>query len=303
MVPGPRDTRRRLALALACTLLAASPAAARSVIADPPPWRILDDEPTFSILFDASDDGESGWSSRRTGLMVRLRTAGETRAYARWSHVNYDDAGLDATARWPDITPPDADAAALEQLADWNGLDRHNGWDRPEFGLLGRTNWPLVGPVSYAVSAWLPFASNELYPYAARSISARLAVRREVAVGGPLTLALDGVLARDMAPGGDLLAEDAMTGWSGGGVMARLRPGASWLLEGGLSIAGSGEASLRMLTLEAERALGSESRLRLRIEHLPGDEEDRPFATRVIAVWSLALPGGEETGDDTLDEH
>jgi hypothetical protein len=303
MAPGPRDILRRVALALTWTLLAAAPAAARSVVVDPPPWRILDDEPTLSVLLDMSDDGDSGWSSSRTGVMFRLRTSGETRAYARWAHVRYDDAGLDASARWPGIVPPeeDSDAAALAEQADWNVLDRHVGWDRPEFGLLGRTRWPLVGPVSYAVSAWLPFASNELYPYAARSISARFAVRREIAFGEPLALVLDAFLSRDMAPGGDLLSEDAMSGWTGGGALVRLRPGGSWLLETGVSTAGSGEASLKVLTLEAGRSLGEDARLRLRIEHLPGDEGDRPFATRVIAVWSLALPGGEETGDETLE--
>lgn len=309
MAPGRHDRRNQIVLTLVGMLFAATSAQALSVTNEPTPWHLLDDESSLAVTIGLSDDERTGWSSNHAGLMFRLPTGERTRAYARWFHVVYDDAGVNASDRWPEIgvmepvevAIPDGELRQSDEVLLWNVLDRHVGWSRPEFGILGSMQWPLLGGLNYAASAWLPFASNELYPYAARSISGRIALRKELDLGPAFTLAFDGFLTRDMAPGGDLLTEDAMVGWSGGGAVLRVNPGGTWRLEGGLSAASSNQTVLELLRIEAGRSLGEGLRCRLCLEHHLGDDQDRPFATRVLAVWSLALPGGEESGDDLLE--
>ena len=225
MAPGRHDRRNQIVLTLVGMLFAATSAQALSVTNEPTPWHLLDDESSLAVTIGLSDDERTGWSSNHAGLMFRLPTGERTRAYARWFHVVYDDAGVNASDRWPEIgvmepvevAIPDGELRQSDEVLLWNVLDRHVGWSRPEFGILGSMQWPLLGGLNYAASAWLPFASNELYPYAARSISGRIALRKELDLGPAFTLAFDGFLTRDMAPGGDLLTEDAMVGWSGGG--------------------------------------------------------------------------------------
>ena len=306
MARGRHDLTGLLGLGSLGLLLVVATASARSVSEDPVPWYLLIEPTSLTVDVAVGDDPRSGWTSNRTGLMFRLPTGDRTRAYARWSHVAYDDAGFDATSRWNDIGMtepldpliPDGEQGDTEGVRNWNVLDRHAGWNRPEFGILGPTAWPLIGEVTYAASAWLPFAANELYPYAARSISIRGALRKEFALTSIGSLALAGFVVRDMSPGGDLLADRAMTGWTGGDLSLRLIPDAVWRIEGGWSLAVSDEVDLSLLHLEAGRSLGEGLRCRLLLEHHLGDPDDRPFATRIAAVWSLALPGGEETEDE-----
>lgn len=285
------------ALLLAVTICtAATVAAARTPLVDDPPWHLLDTGRSVSLAASAGIDEASDWSISRTGITTPLPSGADTRAYARWSFVVIDRAASPAAVRWPDIVGPDADPV---DVAEWNNDVNAAGWDRPEVGLLARTRWPLVGDLDYAVSAWMPFADNGLYPLAVRGISLRAALRKCVGLGWA-TAELRAARTEDLGAAGDLLADEAVAGADAVGAWLRATPLEGWTVVCGWDRSWSGDVELDRIAAGLARST-SAGALALRFEHHPGSDGDRPYGSRVIAGVTLRLGRGEEDEDADAD--
>ncbi|HPF35796.1 MAG TPA: hypothetical protein PLH84_10275 [Candidatus Krumholzibacteria bacterium] len=281
-----------LTLALLASLPAAVPAA--SLWLDDPPWRELESPSAVALAADVLDDPRTGWHVAAGTLTATLaRREGRT-LYARWSHLSFSQPGGRLAARWPELLSDELDA---DEAESWPGEARLSGWGRPEVGAVGALALPGLGPSAYAASVWLPMAEEALYPFAARALSLRLSLRRELSVAPGILLGLeagriltaglsDGVLADAAFPGGGEAGADL--GWRRGGV----------LLRAGYRTGRAGQTGWRA---EASLPVGP-GRVRADWELVDADPETRLYRTRLRLGWSLPLPPLEETEHDPEPE-
>lgn len=295
MVPGPGSARTAAAVAL-CVLAVAAAASARSPETEAPPWSLLDDGAGWSVQASLAEDDATQWSATRVGLTLPAGRTGSSRIYVRWGHVSFDDAGLHAADRWPSIVAvDDPDTVALDL---WRANDRHAGWDRPEVGLVGRSRWPLIGDARHALSMWMPFASNELYPYAVRGVSARAALRREVGLGSRAALVLGASRTVDTGAAGDMLGDGAVGGRDAFSAEAVVRPGGGWIVTAAFRVEESDDDSRRVAALQASHRRSDGACWSLRAERHVGDDGDRPWDARVLLTWSPPATPEQETADE-----
>ena len=208
------------------------------------------------------------------------------RIYLRWRHLSFHTDGLGVLTRWSEVAPTDDAGDPVD--AGWPGESSIAGWGRPEVGLLAPLHLPLVGESAFCGEVALPFARNDLYPFAARSSSLRLALRRTFR----LAPRLDGVLAHErvlnMGAAGEDLTDEAFPeqgAWSGALAWRFADAGALRLTA---REAGDDDRRLRVVL---DLPLGDRRVLSLGATRALGDDADRLFATR----FTLALTIGSAT--------
>jgi len=281
-------SRRRPAAACACLVLAALlPAAAPAAApwAEPLPWEAMTGDTGFTFDVQRFDDPESDWQVDAFGLTSVMSQGDVNRIYLRWRHLTFHTAGRSALARWPEAVPPVAEGETPD--LDWPGEDGVSGWGRPELGLLAPLRLPLIGDSLFGGEVALPFAPNALYPFAARSTSVRLALRRAFRLGERLSGALVFEQVMNMGAAGEELADEAfpeLTVW-GGSLAWRLAPAAE--LRFSARDAGAGEC--RRLRLTLDLPWGEGRGLTLGLMRGLADAEDRLFATHATVAVSIAL--------------
>ena len=251
---------------------------------EPLPWDALASEPGFTFDAQRFDDPDSGWQVDAFGLTTVVAQGAANRIYLRWRHLSFHTDGLGVMARWSEVAPPSEGDDAVD--TDWPGESSIAGWGRPEIGLLAPMRLPLVGESVFCGEVALPFARNDLYPFAARSTSLRFALRRTFR----LAPGLDGALAHErilnMGAAGEDLADEAFPeqgAWSGA-LACRFTDACALRL----TVRDAGDED-RRLRLVLDLPLGGRRILSLGATRALGDEEDRLFANR----FTLALTIGK----------
>lgn len=284
----PRIRTRLLPPLLLLAAAAAAPAA--DPWTDAPPWTMLERPVAYAVEADVLDDPASGWHVGAGTLTASLGGGEGRAAYLRWSHLSFARAGGALADRWPELLPADMDPAAA---AAWPGEERLSGWGRPEVGVLGRLSLPLLGPSAYAASAWLPLTDDALYPFAARALSLRLSLRRDLALGAGTVLGLEAGHTLTAAMADDVLAPEAYAGSDEAALHLSLPLGRLRL-----------EASYRTGRLGQSGAAASVSlpagpgTARLGLELNDADPAERLYRTRVRLGWSVPVPPAKETPDE-----
>lgn len=274
------------ASALLCCLLTSSVSfAAPGLLIETLPWDALDGPSAFEAGFARYEDGRSGWRVDDLGLQ-HVGTRGEDgRWFLGWHHLSFSSAELPVLERWPGPAGPDA-------VEGWPGESRVAGWGRPEIGLLDRVDLPLIGRSAIGLGAALPFASNTLYPFAARSTSLRLHLRRSIALGDAWRLHLDAGRVLSIGAAGEELHEDAFS------PQTRLGGALEWRRDGRsvhLGWTGQGDDSRR---IEGRLGWPLDDRVTLAFTavHEEADAADRLFGTRYgVSIRILGL--GAVAGD------
>ncbi|MBC8424181.1 hypothetical protein H8E07_08670 [bacterium] len=287
---GSRSRARRHAAACACaflTLATLLPAAVMAAApwAEPLPWEAVTGDTGFTFDVQRFDDPDSGWQVDAFGMTSVMHQGEVNRVYVRWRHLDFHTAGRSALARWPEAVPPVADGETPD--LSWPGEHSVAGWGRPELGLLAPLSLPLIGDSLFGGEVALPFARNALYPFAARSTSLRLALRRVFRLGERLTGALVCERVLNMSAAGEDLADEAfadLTVW--GGSLA-WRPARSADLR--LSARDAGPGECRRLRLSLTVPWGEGRGFTLGLMRGLADAEDRLFATQVTVAVSIAL--------------
>ncbi|MBU0743129.1 hypothetical protein KKG45_13370 [bacterium] len=292
---GPR--RRVSAPAVSCALIflftCCLPTAPRAAPwAEPLPWDALTDDAGFTFEAQRFDDPDSGWQVDALGMMSVVPHGAVNRVYLRWRHLNFNTGGHSVLARWPETVPPYGEGGQPD--LGWPGETAIAGWGRPELGLLAPLRLPLLGASAFCGEVALPFARNALYPFAARSTSLRLALRRPLRLGDHLTCAVVCEQVMNMAAAGEDLAEAAfpsLTAWGGSLEWSFARAGVLRL-----SARDAGGGASRRLRLTLNLPLGDRRSLALGVMRGLGDAEDRLFATRFTVAMSIGMaapPVGE----------
>lgn len=283
----------RLLITLLCTYLpSAAVSGGPGPWAEPLPWDSLDHDPGFRFEAQRFDDAASGWQADVLGLTSVVARGPRNRLYVRWRYLSLHTAGRPVFARWPGLAP-DVDGGADP---DWPGESAISGWGRPELGLLAPLGLPLLGESVFCGEAALPFARNDLYPYAARSASLRLALRRKIALSPGLALSLGVEQVMNMGAAGEDLSDEAFPSrgaW--GGTLA-------WRLGGDRRLALDGRATddgaSRRLGLTLTWPLGEDRRLDIGLLHSLADEEDRLYGTRLSVGVTVGLADAERPRDE-----
>jgi len=280
-----------------CICLPASLQAAASW-AEPLPWDTLGTDPGFTFGFQRFDDTTSNWQVDAFTLMSVVRQGAANRFYLRWRHLDFNTGGVPLFTRWPDVAPSlEGDE---EPDPDWPGETGIAGWGRPELGLLAPIELPLLGASVFCGEIALPFASNDLYPFAARSVTIRFGLQRSIALRENFTLALRGEqLLNTDAAGEDLSGEafPAQTAW-GAGLDWRLSGERALRLEGLSTL----DAESGRLRLTLQLPLGDDRRLAVGVMHSLADEADRLFETRISASVTIGMPGPPSSDSETQDQ-
>jgi len=280
-------TAGRFALTAAlCTLLASAvPAAAPWD--DDLPWPFLDDGRAFRVTASRYDDPSSGWNLGVLEVATVLRRDGRGVAYLRWPHLDFASGDLPVLERWPDATGEGA-------TAGWPGETQVSGWGRPAAGWLGRMRAPLLGPLVCGAELAMPFASNALYPFAARSIALRLQARREWRFSERVTLEAGGGRTLNLGAAGDVFSASAFPGRSELSAGLAWRPAPATAV-GLAAVRGVGGRDSRRLRLALELPLRGELRLQAGWTREFADAPDRLFRYGFclgLALPALVVPGG-----------
>ena len=147
----------------------------------------------------------------------------------------------------------------------------------------------------------LPFARNALYPFAARSATVRLALRRAFRLGEGLDAALVCEQVFNTSAAGDDLADEAFpdpTAW--GASLTWTLPREAALT---LSARDDGAAGHRRLQLALDLPWGEGRGLTLGVMRALGDAADRLFATRAaLAVTFVLSPPPADAPDASPEE-
>lgn len=280
---------------LALTLLAVpAVAGAASLWLDDPPWRELDAPSAVGLAADILDDPRSGWHVAAGTLTATVaRREGRT-VYARWSHLNFTHPAGGLRDRWPEVFSEELESTEPEV---WDQETRLSGWGRPEFGVVGGVVLPGLGPSAYAASVWLPLAKEALYPFAARALSVRVSLRRELALAAGWTLGLEAGRIMTTGMSDDVFVDEAFPG--GGEAAADM----AWELGPAVLRCGyrTGRAGLTGWRAGASMAAGP-GRVRLDWERIDADRDARLYRTRIRLGWSLPLPPLEESTDESDPE-
>ena len=285
----------RLTLLLILCLLPAVVCGGQSPRAEPLPWEALERDPGFTFGVQRFDDPDSDWQVDAFTLTSVLAQGERNRLYLRWRYLTLHTDGYPVFARWPDLVPDTEDEVA----EDWPGESAVSGWGRPEIGLLAPMALPLLGAGIFCGEAALPFARNDLYPFASRSASLRFALNRPISLGPELALGLRAERAVNLGAAGEELGDAAFASrmiWGGALV---------WRPEGSgrrLELAGrvSGDA-LRRLGLTIAWPLGEDRRLEFGLLHNFADAADRLYRTRLQLGFSVGLAGADLGPDETGD--
>jgi len=295
-----RPAGLRTVFCLVITLCLCIPASLEAAApwAEPLPWDALDTDPGFAFGFQRFDDTTSNWQVDAFTLMSVVRQGTANRLYLRWRHLDFNTGGLPLFTRWPDVAPSlEGDE---EPDPDWPGETGIAGWGRPELGLLAPVNLPLLGASVFCGEVALPFASNDLYPFAARSVTLRIGLQRPIVLRDDFTLALRGEQVLNASAAGEDFAEEAFpaqTVW-GAGLDWRFSMDSILRLEGRTT----SDAESRRLRLTLQLPLGDYRRLAVGVMHSLADEADRLFETRISASVTIGMPGPPNLDPETLDQ-
>lgn len=300
---GSRRRARRHDAARTCaclTLAALFPVAVMAAApwAEPLPWEAVTGDASFTFDAQRFDDPDSDWQVDAFGVTSVMHQGDANRVYVRWRHLTFHTAGRSALVRWPETVPPVDDGETPD--LSWPGEHNISGWGRPELGLLAPLRLPLIGDSVFGGEVALPFARNALYPFAARSASVRLALRRAFRLGERLTGALVCERVLNMSAAGEDLADEAfpdLTVW--GGSLA-WRPSRTVDLRLSVRDAGSGEC--RRLRLSLAVPWGEGRGVSLGLMRGLADAEDRLFATQVTVAVSIALDAPSDDAPQTPPE-
>lgn len=285
-----RPGRLRSPTLLFALLLPAAVLSGPAPWSEPLPWDALDTDPGFRCEVQRFDDPDSGWQVDAFALTTVMARGPRNRVYLRWRHLSMHTDGLSVFERWPDAAP-DVDGGADP---DWPGESAISCWGRPEVGLLAPVALPVVGESVFCGEAALPFARNDLYPFAARSIALRLALRRAVVLGDGLALSLQAEQVLNMGAAGEDLADDAFPARTAlGAALAWTASGRRLVLDG----RATGDGSARRLGLTLTWPLGEDRHLHVGLLRSVADESDRLFATRLSVGVTIGLAGEERPGD------
>jgi hypothetical protein len=285
---------------LTLVICACLPASLRAAApwAEPLPWDTLNTEPGFAFGFQRFDDTTSNWQVDAFTLMSVMRQGDVNRFYLRWRHLDFNTGGVPLFTRWPDVAPSlEGDE---EPDPDWPGETGIAGWGRPELGLLAPVDLPLLGASVFCGEVALPFASNDLYPFAARSVTVRFGLQRSIALHDDFTLALRGEQVLNGGAAGEDFSDEAFpaqTAW-GAGLGWRFSRDSQLRLEGRTT----SDAASRRLRLTLQLPLGDDRRLAVGVMHSLADEADRLFETRISAAITIGMPGPPSSDPETQDQ-
>jgi hypothetical protein len=249
------------------------------------PWSEASDSLTGGLAlfhWERFADAHTGWHADRVGVTGLVPLSGAA-IFFRESFVLFDTDNLSALRRWPEI-------AGEETTTDWPGERQISGWGRPEVGMFGLVDLPLLPPSQLALALGLPAGRDDLYPFSSVSVPARLGLRRvfKPAAEWQAAVSLTGILELDS--GGEQLQPGAFPSGAGWALTAARRLGTSRLelLYQGMRL--GGRASDRLgarLWLElgsSGQQLGVQTRWEM------AGTTNRPFAWSLALIWRLAGP-------------
>jgi len=268
------------------------PTAGAAPWAEPLPWDALTGDAGFTFDAQRFDDPDSDWQVDAFGVMSVMSQGAANRIYLRWRHLTFHTGGRSVLERWPEAAPPLEEGE--EPDLGWPGETAIAGWGRPELGLLAPLRLPLLGAGIFCGEVALPLARNDLFPFAARSASLRLALRRPFRLGDHLSCAVVCEQVVNMSPSGEELAGEvfpSLFAWGGSLAWDFARAGALRL-----SARDAGDGECRRLRLTMQLPLGEDRSLVLGVMRGLGDAADRLFATRVTVAVSIGMaapPAGE----------
>jgi hypothetical protein len=299
-VNGVRRRGRRPVVCARLLLPLAVPVAAAAAApwAEPLPWEALTGDTGFTFDAQRFDDPDSGWQVDAFGMTSVVSQGAANRVYVRWRHLTFHTGGRSVLERWPAAAPPVAEGG--EPDLAWPGETVVAGWGRPELGLLAPLSLPLLGDSAFCGEVALPFARNALYPFAARSATVRLALRRAFRLGGRLDAAVICEQVFNMSAAGEDLGDAAFpdpTAW-GASLNWTLPRNAALTL----SARDDGAAGHRRLRLALALPWGEGRGLTLGVMRGLGDTADRLFATRAAVAVTFALSPPPADAKDALPE-
>jgi hypothetical protein len=265
---------------------------ARTLWVEQLPWRLMDEERSLNFLADSFTDPETQWQMDSLGLATVMEAGQTNKIYLRWRYLSFSRAGTYAFTRWPD--------QAAEGVAEtFPGEDRSGGWGRPEVGYLGFMKLPGLGDTGYALSGFLPFAGNELFPFAARSITLQMGVIKTFNPVGDLRLGVRGGLQRNMSASGDEIADEAFQSTKFWGLGISENPWRNLLLRLDYDVMENDGHASRLLTASLRAPLGEGQALEVGFTRDTAQGIDRYYSTRLFLRITVPLIPGDDKDDKT----
>lgn len=203
----PGHGRLGLFLLLAVLVAVARPGTVRAQLPylDAVPWfTTADSTSRLALVVDVNrfTDSKFDWNTNRLLLTGILPAGDDAVFFLRISHMTFDSGNVSVAQRWPWVIGPDGENG-------WPNESRMSSFGQIEVGVTGPVQLPLLRWVDFGLGLGLPTGSDRVYPFSSTSIPLRLALKKNLALGGHTWLGLVGGYLAAMDSGKEYLEPTA----------------------------------------------------------------------------------------------